>query len=83
MARDEDLSLAVLQGVGPSPDGLYQPSVLGRSLPLQTPDVQALSHNRAGRTLFLIVHGDLGNSVAGVCRGERRGKEREVPNSEA
>ncbi len=28
MARDEDLSLAVLQGVGPFPVGLYQPSVL-------------------------------------------------------
>ncbi len=34
MARDGDLSLAVLQGVGPSPVGLYQPSVLGRLLPL-------------------------------------------------
>ncbi len=30
MARDEDLSLAVLLGVGPSPIGLYQPSVFGR-----------------------------------------------------
>ncbi len=36
LARDEDLSLAVLQGVGHSPVGLYQPSVLGRWLPLHT-----------------------------------------------
>ncbi len=34
MARDGDLSLAVLQGVGPSPVQLYQPAVLGRWLPL-------------------------------------------------
>ncbi len=27
--------------------------------------------------------GDLGNSVVGVCRGEKRRKGREVPNSEA
>ncbi len=36
LARDEDLSLAVLQGVGPSPVGLYQPSVLRRWLPMHT-----------------------------------------------
>ncbi len=30
MARDEDLSLAVLQGAGPSQVGFYPPSVLGR-----------------------------------------------------
>ncbi len=38
MARDEDLSLAVLQGVGPSQVGLYAPSVLGRWPPLHTLD---------------------------------------------
>ncbi len=27
--------------------------------------------------------GDLGNSVVGVCRGERRRKGKEVPNGEA
>ncbi len=36
MARDEDLSLAVLQGAGLSRVGLYQPSVLGRWPPLHT-----------------------------------------------
>ncbi len=56
MARDEELSLAVLQGVGPSPVGLYQPSVLGRWLPLHTLYVAALRHSRAGFTLFWIVH---------------------------
>ncbi len=39
MARDGELSLAVLQGVGPTPVGLYQPPVLGRWLPLHTPGV--------------------------------------------
>ncbi len=48
MARDEDLSLAVLQGVGPSPVALYQPSVLERLLPLHTQGVAALRHSRAG-----------------------------------
>ncbi len=38
MARDEDLSLVVLQGVGPSPVSLYPPSVLGRWSPLHTLD---------------------------------------------
>ncbi len=33
-ARDENLSLAVLQGVGPLQVGLYPPSVLGRWPPL-------------------------------------------------
>ncbi len=36
LARDEDLSLAVLQGAGLSQVGLYLPSVLGRWPPLQT-----------------------------------------------
>ncbi len=47
-ARDEDLSLAMLQGVRPSPVGLYQPSVLGRWFPWHTPDVAALWHRLAG-----------------------------------
>ncbi len=45
MARDEDLSLAVLQGVGPFPVGLYQPSVLWRWLSLYTRGVAALDDN--------------------------------------
>ncbi len=36
MARDEDLSLAVLQCVEPSEVGLYPPSELGIWPPLQT-----------------------------------------------
>ncbi len=35
-----------------------------------------------GTPMFFYV-GDLGNSVVGVCRGERRRKWREVPDSEA
>ncbi len=42
MARDEDLSLAVLQGVRPFPVGLYQPSVLWRWLTLYALGVAAL-----------------------------------------
>ncbi len=41
MARDGDLSLAALQGVGPSPVGFYQPSVLGRWLPMQVAEPTA------------------------------------------
>ncbi len=48
MTHDEDLSLAVLQGVGPSPVGLYQPSVLGRWLPLHALGVAALWRSKAG-----------------------------------
>ncbi len=36
LARDENLSLAMLQGVGTSAVGLYQPPVFGRWLPLYT-----------------------------------------------
>ncbi len=43
MARDEGLSLTVLQGVGSSPVGLYQPSVLGRWL--------RVAYSRCGRTM--------------------------------
>ncbi len=49
MARDENFSLAVLQGVGPSQVGLYPPSVLGRWPPLHTLDEAALRHSRRGR----------------------------------
>ncbi len=55
MARDEDLSLAVLQGAGLSQVGLYPLSVLGRWPPLHTLDEAALRHSRAGQTLFWIV----------------------------
>ncbi len=48
MARDEDLSPAVLQGVGPSQVGLYPPSVLGRWPPLHTLDEAALRHSKVG-----------------------------------
>ncbi len=53
MARDEDLALAVLQGVGTSQVGSYPPSVLGLWPPLQTLDEAALRHSRAGS---LIIH---------------------------
>ncbi len=55
MARDKDLSLAVLQDVGPSQVGLYQLSVLGRWFPLHTLGVVAQWHSTAGLTLFWIV----------------------------
>ncbi len=45
MARDEDLSLVVLQGVGPFPIGLYQPSVLWRWFSLYILGVAALDDN--------------------------------------
>ncbi len=45
MTRDEDLSLGVLQGVGPFPVGLYQPSVLWLWLSLYTLGVAALDDN--------------------------------------
>ncbi len=45
MACGEDLSLAVLQGVGPSPVGLYQPSLLGCWLPLRALGVAVLRHS--------------------------------------
>ncbi len=45
MARDEDLSLAVLQGAGLSQVGLYPLSVLGRWPPLHTLDEAALRHS--------------------------------------
>ncbi len=43
MARDEDLSLAMLQGTGPSQVGFYPLSVLGRWPPFNTLDEAALS----------------------------------------
>ncbi len=52
MTLNGGLSLAVLQGVGPSPVGLYQLSVSGRWLPLHTPDVAALWHSTAGKRLL-------------------------------
>ncbi len=55
MALDEDLSLAVLQGDGPSQVGLYPPSVLGRWRPLHTLGEAALRHSRVGYTLSRIV----------------------------
>ncbi len=45
MARDEDLSLAVLHGVGPFQVDLYPPSVLGRWPPLHALDEAALRHS--------------------------------------
>ncbi len=48
MARDEDLSLAVLQGAGLSQVGLHPPSVVGRWPPWHTLDETALRHSRAG-----------------------------------
>ncbi len=48
MARDEDLSLAVLQGAELSQVGLYPPSVLGRWPLLHTLDAAALRHSRVG-----------------------------------
>ncbi len=48
MARDEDLSLTMLQGAGPSHVGLYPPSVFWRWPPLHTLDGAALGHTRVG-----------------------------------
>ncbi len=59
MARDEDLSLAVLQRVGPSQVGLCPSSMLGRGPPLHTLDEAALRHSRAEQRLSWIVLGSI------------------------
>ncbi len=52
MARDGDLSLAVLQGSGSSPVGYYELSVLERWLPLRALGVITLWYSTVGLRLI-------------------------------